>query len=132
MQFEGEYFGGNFQLKVDKSLQKTNVLLKVQEQLSVFQSIGPLTHNYQEKAAISFDYGDIVKIENLPSERIGALRSMVLPAPVAVMLRKKEMFLNVTFKDGIGMEQNIVFKVKQADECYKAIYDRIAEIRGKK
>lgn len=131
MQFEGEYFGGNFNLKTDAGLQKTNVLLKIEDKLSVYLAIAPLSHQYRAQSALSIAYGDIVRIENMPSERIGALRLMVMPTPMAAALRKKEYYLNVTFRDLIGMEQNIVFKVKQADECYKAVYDKVAESRGK-
>ena len=129
MQFEGEYFGGNFNLKADGGLQKTNVLLKVQEKLDVHLSTAPLSRQYRAQSALSVAYDDIVKIESLPSERIGALRLFIMPAPMAAAMRKREFYLNVTFKDSIGMEQNIVFKVKQTDECYKAVYDKIAENR---
>jgi hypothetical protein len=132
MQFEGEYFGGNFNLRADRALQKTNILLKINDcVIDVCPSSAPLTRQYLSKPALSISYGDIVKIENLPSERMSAVRYFFVGTG-AFALRKKEFFLNVSFRDSIGMEQNIVFKMKQADECYKAVYDRIAKVRGKK
>ena len=41
LQFEAEYFGGNFNLKIDGGLRKTNVLLQVEEsRLTVFSCCG--------------------------------------------------------------------------------------------
>lgn len=130
LQFEAEYFGGNFNLKIDGGLRKTNVLLQVEEsRLTVFLAVAPLARRYLPQPSWTVQYSDITRIECLPSERVGALRMLVLPAPAAVALRKREFYLNITYRDAIGMEQNIAFKVKNAEACYQAVYEKIAECR---
>jgi len=130
-QFEGEYLGGNMNLKVTGGFRKTNVLIRVEpDRLAVYFAVAPLSHQYKPQPAWAIQYRDITRIECLPSERISALRMYLLPA-AAVALQKKELYFNITYKDEIGMEQNIAFKVKQAEDCYRMVYEKIAETRKK-
>jgi hypothetical protein len=71
-----------------------------------------------------------VKVESLPSEKISTLRVLISPIG-GLLFRKKELFLTLSFKDNINMEQSIVFRMNKPDEVHKAIYDRVAETRQK-
>lgn len=143
-EFRGKYFGGHQKLnslltefskkQFGISTVNINVLLRLEcERINVLLCYpfapGRLASN---QPVFSLEYRSISNIQSLPSERIGTLRYMLLPAPMAVMFRKKEFFLNLCFKDDIDMEQTLVFKMEKNDECYQAVYDKIAELRRSK
>ncbi len=79
----------------------------------------------------SLEFKQISNIQNIPSERISALTTFVLGSVIAANLRKKEFCLVITFKDDVGFDQSLYFKMGADDVVYRAVYDKVAASRRK-
>jgi hypothetical protein len=77
------------------------------------------------------EFSRISNIQNLPSERISALTTFVVGSVIAANFRKKEFCLVISFKDEVGFDQSLYFKIGADDLVYRAVYEKVVESRTK-
>jgi hypothetical protein len=136
LELQGEYAGGLAQLNSYFSklfgTGKSNILLRLDNEKINVLPCYPLspTKLVSDKPIFTLEYKSISSIQNLPASRISFLRVLTVGI-FATTWRKKEDYLNLTFKDDIDMDQNIAFKMKESDVAYQAVYNKVAECRRK-
>lgn len=121
-EFTGEYLGGH----VDYP-DVGPVLMQLNEDSLFVAAYSPLSHMALGQPFLAIPYENITSVQSLPFEKISTLRFLTLGAATGLLWRKNEHLLTVSFKDDLGIEQTVAFKLKHIKEAHAEIYNRIAK-----
>ena len=153
VEFEGEYVEGNLKISQEHS----NIKLQLQEENLTLTRNSVLF----DDSLHSIPYGEVSSVQNILHKEIrssmkallvlvviglvflvvfnGFLGLVVFGLLVLAVLglitfswRKSVPLLTLTFKDDVDMEQTAVFKMKEPQEAYAAVYDKVVEAKKKK
>lgn len=135
------YLGGNIQL--DQKIKAFNskmfgtekfgyVFLRLDsDKINVLPGYPLMAKLASPNPIYSLEFNRISNIQNLPSERVSALTTYCMGPVIAAHFRKKEFCLIISFKDEIGFDQNLYFKMGADDVIYRAVYEKVAASRKK-
>jgi hypothetical protein len=121
-EFTGEYLGGH----VDYP-DVGPVLLQLNDESLFVAPYSPLSHMALGQPFLTIPYANIASVQSVPYEKISTLRFLTFGAATGLFWRKNEHLLTVTFKDDLGIEQTVAFKLKQVEKAHTELYNRIAK-----
>jgi hypothetical protein len=124
LEYNCEYLGGHV-----KFPDKGSVILQLGEEEIYVAAYTPSTIILP---FLAIPYKDITGVQAVPYEKISTLRTFAFGSLVGLMWRKNEHLLTLAFKDELGMEQTVAFKIKKTDKVHEEIYDRAVTARKKK
>ena len=106
-QYEGEYLGGHIQHQSG-----IRILMKFENsKIDIFQYNPEKNHSSElvsNRPCISILYDKFVGAQVIGQEKLNTLHLLVYGSLVALLTKKNELFLQLIFKDDIGLEQNLI------------------------
>ena len=128
IEFQGEYLGGHTRFQSQNNI----VMLLQSTEISIYTA-----HAFSQVVSLRqpfliIPYDNIVGIQKTTSDKIDTLRVLAVGVVGGLLWRKKELFLSLSFMDDIGINQTLIFKMKDVDEAQWKIYDKVAQTKKNK
>jgi hypothetical protein len=127
-QFRGKYLGGHVKFHDERK-----ILLEVEDNTVEFYD-DYLAYSWgliKPEAFLSIPYERIANLQVISSDKIDKLRAVLIGPLAALLWRKKELVLVISFRDEIGFEQTLVFNVGDNFGAQRVIYDKVVEVKKK-
>ena len=77
---------------------------------------------------LEISYGKIKNVQGMTQEKLTATRLFLLGL-FAFALKKKKLYMVLTYEDEVGIEHNPVFDLKKIEEVQPVIYQRMINAR---
>jgi len=85
-------------------------------------------HIFIPEMPLKIPYKNIVNIQSLTKEKLTAMRLLFLNI-LAFAMKKKKLYMMLSFKDEAGLTHNMIFDVKKIDEVQPVIYQRMMQAK---
>ncbi|RLE37711.1 hypothetical protein DRJ17_05985 [Candidatus Woesearchaeota archaeon] len=87
-------------------------------------------HIFIPEMPLKIRYEQIENVQSMTKEKLTVMRLLLLNI-LAFALKKKKLYMVLTYKDEFDVRHNMVFDVKNIEEVQPAIYRRMIEAKQK-